>query len=87
MKFEGLVKLHRRVLQSHPGLPTVGRLRAPPDEAVNLFLDVDEGLFHGSSRIGRDAGHSKEMNDGARSCTGNFKNSVFQRGGNRVRAF
>ena len=38
----------------------VGRLGAPADEAVNLFLDVDERLFHGGFSISRDAGQSKD---------------------------
>ena len=37
----------------------VGHLVAPTDEAVNLFLDVDERLFHGVFRISRPAKQSK----------------------------
>ena len=42
------------------GRKRIRRFRAPPDESVNLFLDVDERLFHGVFRVGRDAGQSKD---------------------------
>jgi hypothetical protein len=37
----------------------IRRLRPLADEAVNLFLDVDERLFHGGTRICRRAKQSK----------------------------
>ncbi|HAO79975.1 MAG TPA: hypothetical protein DCQ92_13595 [Verrucomicrobia subdivision 3 bacterium] len=64
--FESLVKLCRRFLQLHSRPQTVRRLGATPDEAVNLFLDVDGRLFHGVFRISCDAGQSKDTENGLR---------------------
>ena len=50
---ESPVKLQSRCLHLHSRLQPIWRLRAPPDEAVNCFLDVDERLFHGGYRISR----------------------------------
>ena len=56
---ERFVKLRTQRLQLHSRLQAVRRLRPPADEAVNLFLDVDERLFQGGSAIGRPAAQSK----------------------------
>ena len=66
--FESLVKLRRRFLQLHSRPQAVRRLGATPDEAVNLFLDVDERLFHNVFSINRDAGQSKDAETGLKSC-------------------
>ena len=58
--FESLVKFESRRLHPHSSLQSIRRFDAPPDEAVNLFLDVDERLFHGGFRINRRAGQSKQ---------------------------
>jgi len=63
---ESLVQLRCRRLQLHSRPQTVGRPRAPPDEAVNLFLDVDERWFHGVSSISRAPGQSKNPEPGGR---------------------
>jgi len=63
--FESFVKLCRRLLQLHPCLQAVRRLGAPPDKAVNLFLDVDERLFHDAASISCDLGQSKRPAAGA----------------------
>ncbi len=62
---ESLVKLRRRLLQLHSRLQTVRRLCPPADEAVNLFLDVDEGLFHDVASISCDIRQSKRLVRGA----------------------
>ena len=56
---ERLMELQARGLQLHSGFQAIRRLRAPADEAVNLFLDVDERWFHSAASIGRGAGQSK----------------------------
>ena len=86
-KFESLVKLHRSLLQSHSSLPTVRRFRAPPDEAVNLFLDVDERLFHCLSRLDRDERQSKDS-ETKRAANGIWQSiaAVFPCGERGVRA-
>ncbi len=40
------VQLHRQGLQLHPALESVRRSGAAPDNPVDLFLDIDERLFH-----------------------------------------
>mgnify|MGYP001552938201 FL=1 len=57
--FETLVQLRGRGLQLHSRLQAVRRGRAPPDKAVNLFLDVDKWRFHNASSIGRPSGLRK----------------------------
>lgn len=59
--FESFMKLCRRLLQLHPCLQADRRLSAPPDEAVNLFLKVDERLFHDAASISCDLGQSKHL--------------------------
>ncbi len=44
----------------------VRQLRPPPDEAVNLFFDVDEWLFHDSRSLGCGRRQSKSAGDLAR---------------------
>ncbi len=63
--FESSMKLHSQLLQLHPGLPSVRRLCPPPDKAVNLFLDVDERLFHDAASMSCDIGQSKRTANGA----------------------
>ena len=47
-----LVEFQSRGLHLHSSLQTVWRLRAFADEAVNLFLDIDERLLHSVASIG-----------------------------------
>ena len=58
--FESLVELRSRFLQLHSRPQTVRRLRAAPDKAVNLFLDVDERLLQDGFRIDRHSKQSKQ---------------------------
>lgn len=44
--FEAFVQLHCRFLQLHARRETVRPLGAPTDEAINLFFDVEQRLFH-----------------------------------------
>jgi hypothetical protein len=53
-------------LVAGPSRKRIRRFGAPTDEAVNLFLDVDGRLFHGVFRISRDAGQSKDTENGSR---------------------
>lgn len=70
---ESLVKFQSRRLHLHPRLQSVGRLGATPDEAVNLFLDVDKRLFHDGFRINRSAGQSKRRTEPIRlTIKGNY---------------
>ena len=57
---ETLMKLCRQFLQLHSGAPRIRRLGPPSDEAVNLFLDVDERLFQGVFSLSHCARHSKQ---------------------------
>ena len=43
---ESFVELQSGCLKLHSGFPSVGRLRPAANEAVNIFFDVDERLFH-----------------------------------------
>jgi hypothetical protein len=52
---EALVQPRRRGLQLHARPQTVRGAGAPPDQAVNLFLDVDQRCFHGASISRRSA--------------------------------
>jgi hypothetical protein len=58
---ESPMKLQSGSLHLHPRLQPVGRLRATSDKAVNLFLDVDERLFHDGFSIGRSARRIKQL--------------------------
>jgi hypothetical protein len=49
---ESSMKLQSGSLHLHPRLQPVRRPCATPDEAVNLFLDVNERLFHSGFSIG-----------------------------------
>jgi len=51
-------------LVARSGGKRVRRLRATPDEAVNLFLDVDEWLFQGGFRISLEERQSKRRENG-----------------------
>lgn len=57
---KSLVKLHSQRLQLHPRLQTVRRLRSLADDAVNVFFDVDERLFHGAASLGWQTRQSKQ---------------------------
>jgi len=48
---ERFVKLPPERLQLHSGLPAILRSRPATDKAVNLFLDVNERLFHDAASI------------------------------------
>jgi hypothetical protein len=56
---KGPVQFQGSFLQLHPRLEAVRRLRPPPHEAVDLFLDIDEGFFHGTASISRNCGEGK----------------------------
>ena len=56
---ECFVKLGRRCLQLHAGRQSIRRPSAPADEPVDLFLNVDEGLFHGVTSVIRPDPQSK----------------------------
>ena len=58
---ECLVKLQPRGLRPHSSFQSVRRSDPPADEAVNLFLDVDERLFHGGFGIGWKTRRSKQL--------------------------
>jgi len=69
---ESLVKFQPRGLHPHSGLQPVRRPGATPDKAVNLFLDVDERLFHGVFSISRDARQSKGAETGLKAVSRNI---------------
>jgi hypothetical protein len=50
---ELFMELQPRCLQLHACLPAFGRFCPSADKAVDLFLDVDERLFHGKKSISR----------------------------------
>ena len=60
---ECLVEFQSRGLHLHPGFQAIRRAGALADEAVDLFLDVDERLFHSVASISRDARQRKPPAD------------------------
>jgi hypothetical protein len=43
---QGTMQIHRQGLQLHPAFESVWRPGATPDNLVDLFIDIDERLFH-----------------------------------------
>ena len=60
---ESHVKLCRRFLHLHARLQSIRRPGPAPDEAVNLFLNIDERLFHDAFRISRDFRQCKDADN------------------------
>ena len=57
---ESFVKFQPRGLHPHSRFQPVRRPGATPDKAVNLFLNIDERLFHSVFSINRNARQSKQ---------------------------
>jgi hypothetical protein len=56
---EGTVQLHRQRLQLHAACKRIRRLRSATDEPVDLFLNIDERLFHDGASVGHELAGSK----------------------------